>query len=623
MTAPDSLELHSLLATLAERDDRAQAAASVAEQLGALALLVLLPDPEIGALRPAPGLSQTLPGGSTWAALLDRCASPGEFKAQVAFPDMHTLQDVDVWVGADGAAVLLVGGAPKIRAAELAQAAPLLLTLFRAEARADAAIASARTAGDTTRRATALASSLDRARSQLAEKAVALRVALADAARLNHELQALNETLDARVQEEMAERLKAEEALRQAQKMEAIGQLTGGVAHDFNNLLTVIIGGIDNIRRQLQAQTESVDRGRIRRSLDMAAQAATRAATLTARLLAFSRRQALNPQPVHVDQLVRELGEMLHGTLGETIQLEIVGSPGLWPALADAGELQHALLNLAVNSRDAMPEGGALTIETGNVFLDDAYLAAVAEPVTPGQYVLIAVSDTGDGMDAETLSRVFEPFFTTKDPGKGTGLGLSQVYGFVRQSGGHVRIYSEVGQGTTVKLYLPRLHGEAAIGVKPVTTRDVGLLRGAETVLLVEDDEGVRAYSGGVLRDLGYRVIEAGDAASALEALRAEPAIDLLFTDVVLPGGVHGRQLADEVRKLRPRVRVLYTSGYTRNAIVHNGRLDPGVQLLTKPFSYEELAERVRRVLDAGHGPVAGEPSSSPPANGAVCSAEG
>lgn len=607
MKGSDDLDFHRLLSSLAEQEGRALAAARLAQQLGALALLVLLRDPEIGALRPAPGFAQTLPGGSTWKAVLERCATPGEFRARVAFPDLRTFQDADVWVGEAGAAIFLIGGSRTVRAAQLADAAPLLLALLRAEARAEAAFASAGTAADTTRRATALAASLEGARAELAESAGALRTALAEAARLNRELRTLNETLDTRVREEIAQRLEAEEALRQAQKMEAIGQLTGGVAHDFNNLLTVIIGGIDNLRRQLEGPAESVDRPRLKRSLDMATQAANRASTLTARLLAFSRRQALNPQAVRADELVRDLGDLLHRTLGETIRLEIVGSPGLWGAFADPSELEHALLNLAVNSRDAMPNGGTLTIETANVFLDDAYLASVAEPVTPGQYVMIAVSDTGLGMEADTLSRVFEPFFTTKEAGKGTGLGLSQVYGFVRQSGGHVRVYSEVGQGTTVKLYLPRLHADAAVAPAPAPKRDLSLLRGAETVLLVEDDDGVRAYSSGVLRELGYRVIEASDAASALEALEMEPAVDLLFTDVVLPGGVHGRTLAEEVCKRRPGVRVLFTSGYTRNAIVHNGRLDPGVQLVTKPFSFSELAERVRRVLDAGHAPADGD----------------
>jgi CheY-like chemotaxis protein len=329
----------------------------------------------------------------------------------------------------------------------------------------------------------------------------------------------------------------------------------------------------------------------------MAAQAAQRAATLTARLLAFSRRQPLDPRPLHPDQLVRDMSELLGRSLGETVHVELVGAAGLWPAFADPNELEHAILNLAVNARDAMPQGGVLTIETANVWLDEDYLASVAEPVPPGQYVMLAVSDTGVGMDAETLSRVFEPFFTTKDTGKGTGLGLSQVYGFVRQSGGHIRIYSEPGAGTTVKLYLPRASSDVVPASKEVDP-DSSILRGNETVLVVEDDEGVRAYSSGILRELGYAVIEAGDASEALRALEAHPSVDLLFTDVVLPGGVHGRRLADEARRGRPALRVLFTSGYTRNAIIHNGRLDPGVQLITKPFSYAELASRVRRVLD-------------------------
>ncbi len=506
--------------------------------------------------------------------------------------------------------LLLIGGEHRVRAEEVAEAAGLLIALLQSEAREEAAAASARSAGDATRRALALASSLDQARSQLASNARSLREALAEAARLNRELRALNETLEQRVQEEIAERMKAESALRQAQKMEAIGQLTGGVAHDFNNLLTVIMGGLDNIARQLDAGSADRDDARLRRAVEMATQSAERAATLTSRLLAFSRRQALDPKPLKADRLVHDIGELLQRSIGEHIILELVASAGLWPAFADPNELEQALLNLAVNARDAMPEGGKLTIETQNVFLDDAYLSTVPEPVSPGQYVMLAVSDTGHGMDGDTLSRVFEPFFTTKETGKGTGLGLSQVYGFLRQSGGHVRVYSELDQGTTVKLYLPRFHGEVASpGVAPEPP-DMSLLRGKELVLLVEDDDGVRTYSSGVLRELGYTVIEAGDAASALAALEEHPRVDLLFTDVVLPGGVHGHKLAAQVRERRPGVQVLFTSGYTRNAIVHNGRLDPGVQLITKPFTYEDLALRVRRLLDASGPRSDGEAKS-------------
>jgi signal transduction histidine kinase len=572
---------------------------ALARKLGSHDLLVLLRDPELGILRPAPGFPQTLAGGPTWSELLARCAGGGTFRSTVHHPNVDDLQTADVWVGKDGAVVLLIGGEPRVRAAQLAEAAALLIALLQSEAREEAALATARSAGEATRRATALASSLDQARAQLAANARSLREALSEGARLNRALQALNETLEQRVQEEIAERMKAEDALRQAQKMEAIGQLTGGVAHDFNNLLTVIIGGLDNIARQLDAGSRHRDEARLRRAVDMATQSAERAATLTSRLLAFSRRQPLDPKPIKVDRLVHDIGELLQRSIGEHISLELVASPGLWPALVDPNELEQALLNLAVNARDAMPAGGKLTIETQNVFLDEAYLSTVAEPVAPGQYVLIAVSDTGHGMDSDTLSRVFEPFFTTKETGKGTGLGLSQVYGFLRQSGGHVRVYSEVGQGTTAKLYLPRHHGELDAPVVAPQRRDVSLFRGQELVLIVEDDEGVRAYASGVLRELGYTVIEAVDAATALAALDEHPRVDLLFTDVVLPGGVHGHKLAAQVRERRPGIQVLFTSGYTRNAIVHNGRLDPGVQLITKPFTYEELAVRVRRLLDA------------------------
>ncbi|HVL71804.1 MAG TPA: ATP-binding protein [Beijerinckiaceae bacterium] len=408
------------------------------------------------------------------------------------------------------------------------------------------------------------------------------------------ELKALSETLAQRVEAEVAERLKAEEALRQAQKMEAVGQLTGGVAHDFNNLLTIITGNLELLARQLPPEA-----ARLHRLADSAMQGARRAATLTQRLLAFSRRQALDPKPVEPNKLVASVSEMLRRTLGATIQLETVLAGGLWQTKVDANQLENALVNLAVNARDAMPDGGKLTIETGNASLDEAYVAGVPEPVPPGQYVLIAVSDTGTGIDKDTLERVFEPFFTTKEPGRGTGLGLSQVYGFVRQSGGHIRIYSEVGQGTTVKLYLPRLVGGAASADVRVAV-PAGPARGeGETILVVEDEQELRAFTAEALRDLGYRILEAEDAASALAVLDREPRVDLLFTDVVLPGGSNGRMLADEVVRRRPGTRVLFTTGYTRNAIVHHGRLDPGVQLIGKPFTYAELAAKVRASIEA------------------------
>jgi PAS domain S-box-containing protein len=383
----------------------------------------------------------------------------------------------------------------------------------------------------------------------------------------------------------------ARKALFQSQKMEAVGQLTGGVAHDFNNLLTVIIGGLDTI-----ARSKPTDTVRIRRALEMARHAADRASGLTARLLAFSRKQPLDPTPTDLNSLVRNMADLLHRTLGEQVELESVLSPRLWTVEVDQNQLESAVLNLAVNARDAMPSGGKLTIETQNTFLDESYAATDAE-VRPGQYVVICVSDTGSGMSKSTLARVFEPFFTTKESGRGTGLGLSMVYGFVKQSAGHVTIYSEEGEGTTVKLYFPRhLSSEETSGEGekkpeyPSASED-------EVVLVVEDNADVRAFSVMSLSELGYRVLQAVDAEAALSILRSDQRVDLLFTDVVLPGR-SGKVLADESAIARPGLKVLFTTGYSRNAIVHHGRLDAGVRLLQKPFTFDQLASRVREVLD-------------------------
>jgi signal transduction histidine kinase/DNA-binding response OmpR family regulator len=408
--------------------------------------------------------------------------------------------------------------------------------------------------------------------------------------RAEADLQALNANLEERVNTEVERRAVAEDALRQAQKMEAVGQLTGGVAHDFNNLLTVIMGGLDTIKR-----SKPTDHARIARAADMALQGAQRAASLTGRLLAFSRRQPLEPKPVELNALVREMTELLHRTLGEQIELEGVLAPRLWMVEADQNQLESAILNLAVNSRDAMPEGGKLTIETVNTALDESYAATDAE-VLPGQYVMISISDTGTGIPKEVLPRVFEPFFTTKETGRGTGLGLSMVYGFVKQSGGHVTVYSEQGHGTTVKLYFPRYVGDATAMTGapelPIPTSSEG-----EIILVVEDNDDVRAYSTTILSELGYAVLEARDAETALSLLRTGQRVDLLFTDVVLPGKT-GKVLADAAAELRPGLKVLFTTGYSRNAIVHQGRLDAGVNLITKPFTFEQLAARVRDLLD-------------------------
>ena len=397
----------------------------------------------------------------------------------------------------------------------------------------------------------------------------------------------------AKVTRDLTEKRAVEDQLRQAQKMEAVGQLTGGIAHDFNNLLTVINGNIELAERGLN---NGGDPAKVLRSISNARQGAERAASLTQRLLAFSRRQPLSPKPLHLDRVVEGLSDLLKRALGELIQLETISGPNLWPVEADPNQIESALLNLAVNARDAMADGGTLTIETGNAHLDSGYAAACGD-VTPGNYVMVAVSDTGTGMAPLVLSRVFEPFFTTKEIGRGTGLGLSQVYGFVKQSGGHVEVLSEQGRGTTVKIYLPRFTGEME-GAQESRDGAHDLSASGETILVVEDDEAVRAYSVEILQELGYRALEAADGHAALRLIEGDgPAIDLLFTDVVMPG-MSGKELSERMRALKPDIKILYTSGYTRDGFLRDGKLDPDVALLPKPFTPQHLASRLRAILD-------------------------
>ena len=408
----------------------------------------------------------------------------------------------------------------------------------------------------------------------------------------------LNAELDA----ESKLRRDAEDTLRQAHKMEAVGQLTGGIAHDFNNLLTIIIGNLDNIKRQL-GNVAGEASAKLSKSVDAALQGARSAGQLTQRLLAFSRRRALEPQRLDVNRLVSGMLDMLRRTLGAEISIETVLGAGLWPAFADPHQLENVLLNLALNAKDAMPQGGCLTIETANTYLDDTYARRFGD-VEAGQYVVLCVTDTGTGIPKEIIDRVFEPFFTTKPVGEGSGLGLAMVHGFVKQSGGHVRIYSEDGEGTTVKIYLPRMTAaEETIATpagKPEQAAPAPRAKPSETILLVEDNEGVRTYAKSVLEDLGYWVLEAADAHEALRLVAKNPQISLLFTDVVLPGSDNGRALADKLRSRYPELPVLYTTGYTRNAIVHQGRLDAGVQLLNKPYTQQDLARKIREMLDQG-----------------------
>ena len=399
------------------------------------------------------------------------------------------------------------------------------------------------------------------------------------------EIDAANAALRA----EMATRQEAEAQVRQMQKMEAVGQLSGGIAHDFNNMLAVIMSALNLIQRKLVRGETDIDK-----FVESATDAVNRAAALTQRLLAFSRQQPLSPRAVDANRLVSGMSELLRRALGAGVSVETVLAGGLWRTYADVSQLENAILNLAVNARDAMDEDGKLTIETANAHLDDAYARTHAE-VQPGQYVMIAVTDTGSGMTPDVLARAFEPFFTTKPVGKGTGLGLSQVFGFVKQSGGHLKIYSEPGQGTTIKIYLPR-----HLGDREETAPERAAAPGApasETILVVEDDESVRAGTVASLDELGYRVLQAADAAEALRRLEANPEVALVFTDIVMPG-MNGRKLADEIAQRFPAARVLFTTGFTKNAVVHNGVLDHGVNFIAKPFTIEQLARKLRDVLD-------------------------
>jgi PAS domain S-box-containing protein len=406
---------------------------------------------------------------------------------------------------------------------------------------------------------------------------------------------------DITAETEAAEALAAtEEALRQSQKMEAVGQLTGGIAHDFNNLLAGILGNLELLELRIsQGRLEAMSR-----HLETAQGAAKRAAALTQRLLAFSRRQTLDPTPVNVNRLVSGLEDLLRRTVGPSVEIEVVGSGGLWTTLVDRYQLENALLNLCINARDAMPDGGRLTIETANKWLDDRM--ARERELPPGQYVSLCVSDTGTGMTPDVIARVFDPFFTTKPLGEGTGLGLSMIYGFVRQSGGQVRIYSEVGAGTTMCLYLPRHAGAVAETEGEGESKCLELGGHGETVLVIDDEASVRSLIVDVLTDGGYHVIEAADGPSGLKVLQSDLRIDLLITDVGLPGGMNGRQVADAGRVHRPKLKILFITGYAENAVVGNGLVGQDMHVITKPFSIEAIASKVREVIDEADKPGRG-----------------
>jgi signal transduction histidine kinase len=410
----------------------------------------------------------------------------------------------------------------------------------------------------------------------------------------NEELVAGNQQLAsayAALQGEIEERAKVDAQLRQSQKMEAIGQLTGGVAHDFNNMLAVIIGNLSLLLRRWRPQEDKVVQ-----YVENALSGARRAETLTHRLLAFSRQQPLLPQVLDCNKLVSGMNDLLQRTIGENIQVDTVLGAGNWRTKADPAQLESVILNLAVNARDALPDGGKLTIETANAFLDESYTRPL-DDVPPGQYVMISVADNGTGMPPEVLARVFDPFFTTKPVDKGTGLGLSQVYGFVKQSGGHIRIYSELGHGTAIKIYLPRtVEPENTSGQAEPRADETPLGTREQVILVVEDESSMRRFTVDALRDFGYSVIHAESGKDAIALLPSQPRIDLLVTDIVMPE-MNGRQLADEIQRRRPGVKVLYMTGFTRDAVVHNGIVDDGVNLMTKPFGLGDFGQRVARLL--------------------------
>ncbi len=414
-----------------------------------------------------------------------------------------------------------------------------------------------------------------------------------DLRRQSAELARFNETLEEQVAERTSALMQAEEALRQSQKMEAVGQLTGGIAHDFNNLLAGISGSLELITNRIaQGRHAEVER------FTVAAQgAAKRAAALTHRLLAFSRRQTLDPKPTDPNRLIRGMEDLVRRTTGPGIEVEVVAGAGLWPVLIDAHQLENAVLNLCINARDAMPSGGRLTIETGNRWIDAR--TAKAQDLEPGQYVSICVSDTGTGMAPEVAARAFEPFFTTKPLGEGTGLGLSMIYGFVRQSGGQVRIYSEAGEGAMICLYLPRHFGEVDDADLIPEVEQAPRAQAGETVMVVDDEPTVRMLVAEILHELGYQCIEASDGVAGLKLLQSGARIDLLVTDVGLPGGMNGRQMADAARIDRPDLKVLFITGYAENAVVGNGHLDPGMHVMTKPFAMEALGSRIRELIEA------------------------
>jgi len=586
----------ALFNRLADSENRSDVIDELASSLGIEAVFVLIPDSQVGGLRPAIGPSQTLPGGPTWRRFLGLCARPGEHHAEVAYPDRRRMLNAVAHVAADGAVLVLIGGHPALTYAQFTELPfGLLSRLLRAETAEQDAIGAVTAARETAQRTRALAAALDRARTETEAKAAELQRALSEAARLNRALRQLNDTLEERVRErsrelekQTEERLKAETALLQAQKMEAVGQLTGGVAHDFNNLLSVIIGSLELM------ENVAGDNPRLLRSIVMAQRAAERGARLNEQLLAFARRQILRPQIIDLNEVIAEYQGLLRRAVGETVTVYMDLTSVPCRCNIDPVHLETAILNLAINARDAMPFGGSLWIET-------ACCAEGEEEIRefcPGSYVRLSVKDNGTGMSADVIDRVFEPFFTTKAEGKGTGLGLSQVHGFVQQSGGYVRIDSNLNEGTNVKFYLPLATGDA-LEAEPQRPDRVPLRIGSETILVVEDDADVSEIVRSVLSNAGYRILSASNGPEAILMLQADQHIDFLFTDLVMPGGMNGVELARQAQQLRPGLKILLASGYAAGAGVAEEVMRDGLPLMLKPYRHQELLTRIRSMLDS------------------------
>ena len=585
-----SLELINKLADRARRDE---VAAKLAQHWGAKALFMFVPDPELGVLQPAPGFPQTLPGGPTWRHFMARCRQPGQHCSEVVFPDQDRMVAASAFASEDGSVLVLVGGSPTLSLDEFRTLPfPLLTALLRSEATEQAASGAMAAAREASQRTAALAAALDAARAETQGNAANLQHALAEAARLNQELRSLNETLEQRVSErtrqlekQIEERLKAEAALLQAQKMEAVGQLTGGVAHDFNNLLSVIIGSLDLIEG-IAGENE-----RLLRTIQMAQRAADRGARLTEQLLAFARRQVLRPQMIELNATIQEYEGLLKRAVGETVEVRTEFSPVACYCHIDPVHLETAILNLAINARDAMPLGGTLTIETELCEAEQN-----ATKFSPEKLVRITLKDTGTGMTPEVADRVFEPFFTTKPQGKGTGLGLSQVYGFVEQSGGRVVIDTAVGQGTAVQIFLPATTGSSMMA--EVHSKEISKTSASETILVVEDDPDVAEIVVSMLQTAGYHILTARNGAEALKKISGPEQIDLVFTDLVMPGGMSGMELARAARKSRPGLKVLLTSGYAANTGAADEVARDGLAIIVKPYRYNDLITILRSVLD-------------------------